>query len=100
MQIGCYPTCESKCINKSHNYYLKDRKGLLFRILPNNLQTLSDIYNSKILSIEYDNLNIDYARIDILEETIPEINNIIQTVREGKRFDGPEYTNGHLNRLV
>ena len=74
--------------------------GLSFRVIPYNLQTLSNIYNSKTLSIEYDDLNIDYARIDILEETIPEINNIIRTVRSGKRFDGPDYTNGNLNRFV
>lgn len=74
--------------------------GFLFRVIPNNLQTLSSIYNSKILSIEYDNLGIDVARIDILEETIPEINEIIRTVKAGKRFEGSEYTNGHLNRCV
>ena len=74
--------------------------GFLFRVIPNNLQTLSSIYNSKILSIGYDDLGIDVARIDILEETIPEINNIIRTVKAGKRFEGAEYTNGHLNRCV
>ena len=74
--------------------------GLLFRIIPNNLQNLSNIYNSKIISIEYDDLNIDYARIDILDETIPEINNVIRTVKAGKRFEGPDYTNGNLNRSV
>lgn len=67
--------------------------GFLFKVIPNNLQTLSNIYNSKILSIQYDDLGIDYARIDILEETIDEINNIIKTVRSGKRFEGPNYTN-------
>ena len=74
--------------------------GFLFKVIPNNLQTLSNIYNSKILSIEYDDLNVDYARIDILEETIPEINNIIKTVKSGKRFEGPEFTNGNSNRFV
>lgn len=74
--------------------------GFLFRVIPNNLQTLSSIYNSKILSIQYDDLAIDVARIDILEETIPKINEVIRTVKNGKRFEGPEYTNGHLNRCV
>ncbi len=74
--------------------------GFLFKVIPNNLQTLSNIYNSKTLSIEYYDLNIDYARIDILEETIPEINNVIRTVKAGKRFEGPDYTNGNLNRFV
>lgn len=74
--------------------------GFKFKVLPNNLQTLSNIYNSKILSIDYNDLDIDYARIDILEETIPEINNVIRTVKNGKRFEGPEFTNGHMNRFV
>lgn len=74
--------------------------GLLFKIIPNNLQTLSNLYNSKTLSIDYNDLNIDYARIDILEETIPEINNVIRAVKAGKRFEGPEFTNGHMNRFV
>ena len=96
---GCYPECDSKC-RHGREYYLKDRMGYKFKIIPNNLQTITNIYNSKILSIEYDDLNIDYARIDILEETIPEINNVIRTVKKGKRFEGEEYTNGNINRFV
>lgn len=96
---NCYPTCDSKC-KDNKEYYLKDRMGFLFKVIPNNLQTLSSIYNSKTLSIEYSDLNIDYARIDILEENIDEINNIIKTVKNCKRFEGLEYTNGHLNRCV
>ena len=74
--------------------------GLLFKIIPNNLQTLTNIFNSKTLSIEYLDLNIDYARIDILDENISEINNIIRNVKLGKRFEGSGYTNGNLNRDV
>ena len=96
---GCYPTCKSKC-KENNSYYLRDRLGYLFKVIPNNLQSISNIYNSKTLSIEYDDLNIDYARIDILEETIPEINDIIKTVRNGKILEGPRYTTGNLNRFV
>lgn len=74
--------------------------GLLFKVIPNNLQTISNIYNSKILSIEYDDLNIDYARIDILEENIEQINSVIRTVKSGKKFEGNNYTNGNLNKCV
>lgn len=95
----CYPTCEVRCQSKN-KYYLKDRLGFKFRIIPDNSQTVTGIYNSKILSIGFKDLNIDYARIDILDETIPEINSIIHTVKEGKRFEGQNYTNGHLNRDV
>ena len=96
---GCYPTCKSKC-KENNSYYLRDRMGYLFKVIPNNFQSISNIYNSKTLSIHYDDLNIDYARIDILEETIPEINNIINTVRNGKILEGPTYTTGNLNRFV
>ena len=96
----CYPTCTSKCQEKKHKYYLKDRMGYLFKIIPNNLQTISNIFNSKTLSIEYDDLEIDYARIDILDETIDKINDVIKTVKSRKRFEGPEFTNGHINRNV
>lgn len=74
--------------------------GFLFKVIPNNLQTLSNIYNSKTLSIQYNDLNIDYARIDILEENISEINNVIRTVKSCKRFEGSDYTNGNLERFV
>ena len=96
---SCYPKCDMKC-KSGNKYYLKDRMGFLFRIIPDNLKTITSIYNSKILSIEYGDLNIDYARIDVLEESIDEINNVIRTVKVGKRFEGSNYTNGHLNRDV
>ncbi len=97
---GCYPKCDSKCRDNEHHYYLKDRMGLLFKVIPNNIQTLSNIYNSKTLSNEYMDLNLDYVRIDILEENISEINNVIKTVKSGKRFEGPEFTSGNMNRYV
>lgn len=97
---GCYPTCDSKCKNMNSKYYLRDRMGFLFRVIPNNLQSVTNIYNSKILSIEHADLNIDYARIDILDEDIDKINNIISTVKAGKRFEGSNYTNGNINRFV
>ncbi len=96
---NCYPTCDSKCMDNK-NYYLQDRMGFLFQIVPNNLQTITNIYNSKILSIEYKDLQIDYARIDILDEDIDMINEIIRTVKSGKRFEGSDYTNGNINRNV
>lgn len=97
---SCYPTCKMKCTNFDNKYYLKDRMGFKFRIIPDHLKTITSIYNSKILSIDYSDLNLDYARIDVLEENIEEINNVIRTVKEGKRFEGQNYTNGHLSRNV
>ena len=71
-----------------------------FRIIPDNIQTVTTIFNSKITSICAQDFYIDFARIDILDENICEINNIIQTVKSGKRFNGKDYTNGNLNREI
>ena len=95
----CYPTCTSKC-NSNNSYYLKDRLNMNFRILFDNIQTISTIYNSKITSISSEDFNINCARIDILDETIYEINYIVSQVLEGKRLEGKIYTNGNLNREI
>lgn len=96
----CYPECAQKC-NSNNKYYLKDRMNFLFRVIPDNIQTITTIYNSKINSIDINKINaINNFRIDILDESIAEINNIIDTVKQGKRLEGKEYTNGNLNRSV
>ena len=96
----CYPECLQKC--KSNNkYYLKDRMNFLFRVIPDNIQTVTTIYNSKISSIDTSEINnVTNFRIDILDETIEEINTVINTVKQGSRLEGKEYTNGNLNRTV
>lgn len=95
----CYPNCKMSC-HEDANYYLKDRLGLKFRILPDNIQTITTIYNSKITSIDASSLNLNSVRIDILDENILEINNIIKTIKSGKRLDGKDYTNGNFIRDV
>lgn len=71
-----------------------------FEVLPDNIQTVTTVFNSKITSLNPNDFNIDYARIDILHESIEEINNIINTVQAGKRFEGKAYTNGNVNRII
>ena len=71
-----------------------------FEVLPDNIQTVTTVFNSKITSLNPNDFNIDYARIDILHESIEEINNIINTVQAGKRFEGKDFTNGNLNREI
>ena len=71
-----------------------------FRVLPDNIQTVTTVFNSKITSICPKDFNIDFARIDILDESISELNNIIQTAKSGNRFEGQKYTNGNLNREI
>ena len=93
----CDPECKQLC-KTNHTYYLKDRLNMKFKILPDNIQTVTTVFNSKTTSISPKDFSIDFARIDILDENISEINHIIQTVKEGKRLEGKEYTNGNLKR--
>lgn len=95
----CYPSCKSKCTSDSR-YYLKDRLNMKFPVIPDNIQTVTTVYNSKTTSILPSDFNVDFARIDILYESVDEINNIVNTVISGKRFEGKEYTNGNLNREI
>ena len=95
----CYPTCKQRCIT-DNIYELKDRLHMKFRILPDNIQTVTTIFNSKITSIYPKEFNVDYARIDVLDETIEEINEIIHRVHNNQRFDGSHYTNGNLNKEI
>lgn len=96
----CYPNCTQKC-NLNNKYFLKDRMNFLFRVLPDNIQTITTIYNSKINFIDVNEISsVTNFRIDILDENIEEINDIINFVLEGKRLEGKNYTNGNLNRIV
>ena len=66
----CYPTCGTQCKNNT-KYYLKDRLGFLFSIIPDSIQTVSTLYNSKITSVcAKDFANASSYRIDLLDETI------------------------------
>ncbi len=95
----CYPDCGTNC-KKENNYYLKDRFGFEFRIIPDNIQTVSLIFNSKILSIATNLLPIPRVRIDIIDETIEEINNIVDCAYNREKLEGKQYTNGNLYREV
>ena len=71
-----------------------------FRVIFDNIQTVSTIYNSKITSICHNNFNVNSVRIDILNESIDEINYIVNQVSVGNRLEGKCYTNGNLNREI
>ena len=95
----CYPTCGSKC-KEDIKYYLKDRLGFNFRIIPDSIQTVTTIYNSKITSINGSDFNVNSYRIDVIDESIEEINDIVNIVLEGNRLEGKDYTNGNLNKEI
>ena len=69
----CYKDCKHLCLN-NNTYYLNDRYNFKFRIIPDNFQTLTTIYNSRNISIS--NINVNCIRYDILDETIDEINKL------------------------
>ncbi|MEE0866012.1 MAG: hypothetical protein U0L98_04365 [Clostridia bacterium] len=71
-----------------------------FEILPDNIQTVTTIFNSKTTSLNPNDFNVDYTRIDVLHESINLINTIINTIKSGNRFEGKEYTNANLNRKI
>ena len=56
---------------------MKDRLGFLFRVIPDNIETVTTIYNNRSISIQYTEINVDSVRFDVLDETIEEINSII-----------------------
>ena len=95
----CYPECKQKC-KSFHKFYLKDRMNFTFRVIPDSIQTITTIYNSKITSINTHDINVDNFRIDILDENIEEVNQIISVVKSGSRFEGENYTNGNIKRIV
>ena len=96
----CYPNCTMKC-NTKNSYSLKDRMNFMFPLVPDNIQTVSTLYNSKITSIAPEDFdNSTSLRIDILEETPDEIQEIVNTVKSGKKLSGNQYTNANLNRIV
>jgi len=97
----CYSSCERLCTGKTDKkYYLKDRIGFLFRIIPDNIDTVTTIYNSKITSIEHKDILVNSIRIDILDENIEQINKIIKITKLGQKLEGNEYTNGNFNREI
>lgn len=95
---NCKFTSPTPC--RSSNYYLKDRMGFLFKIAPDNIDTITTIYNSKITSIATVDFNLNSFRMDFDDEDIDDIKHIIQVVKSGNRLEGKAYTNGNLNRLV
>ena len=74
--------------------------GFDFRIIPDNIQTVTTIFNSRTTCITHIETGIKSLRIDLLDETIDEINNITEAASKGNNLEGKQYTYGNLNRDV
>lgn len=96
--IGTFKNCAGTCTKGE--YTLKDRMNFEFPIKTNRINCNTTIYNSKITSIMWKNLNLDSIRIDILDETIEEINKIVEIHKQNKRLEGQNYTNGNLKKNI
>ena len=95
----CYPDCLMRC-RTDNKYYLIDRLGFKFRILPDNVQTVTTIFNSKTTCLTHIDAGINSVRIDLLDESIDEINNIAKASLTGAKLEGKQYTYGNINREV
>lgn len=95
----CYSSCKMKCKDNS-KIFLKDRLNMKFRVLTDNSQTLSTIFNSKTTSVDYSYVSPNYVRVSIIDEDISTINNIIKNVKSNISFSGEDYTKGNWNKIV
>ena len=89
-----YADCKKLC-KSVEKFYLKDRLNFKFRIIPDNIETVTTMYNSKITSISHLDFICSNIRIDIIDESVEEINNIVKTALSGNRLEGKDYTNGN-----
>lgn len=96
----CYKECPKYCSQTDKKFYLKDRLNFKFRIIPDNINTISTIYNCKTTSIKWQDFNINNLRIDILDEDVEMINSIISKALNNERFEGKDYTNANLNKEI
>lgn len=95
--IGKNEDCKLAC--KQGSYALKDRKNFVFPVISDCVNCHSKIYNSKILMIDDKQLDADFVRIDVLDETKEEMEEMISHVKSRKKLNGKNYTNGNLNKL-
>ena len=72
----CYSSCSKKCL-ENKEYFLKDRKGFYFPILPDNTSTITTIYHNKPLKIESQNIQSKNIRLDFLDENLEKMQEII-----------------------
>ncbi len=92
----CYKECFEPCM-RSQIFYLKDRLDFKFKVLPDKVFNLTQIFNSKITSFDYSNYNVNSFRINILDESSEQIKQIIKNVKNNVPFKGNDYC-GHFNK--
>lgn len=96
----CLEKCKSNCGNSKYTYSLKDRMNMNFRILPDYFSKTTTIFNSKKTSVSINEVNVNFARLDFIDESINEICEIINSFKNGSIMEGKDFTNGNFNRIV
>ena len=96
----CYKECSRFCNQFDKKFYLKDRLNFNFRVLPDNIDTISTIYNCKTTSIKWKEFNVRNLRIDILDEDIDMIKLVVDKALNNERFEGKKFTNANLNKEI
>lgn len=96
----CLKKCNSNCLNLNKKYYLKDRLNFKFRLLPDPFSGTTTIFNTKTLSIPSYNLSCNSIRLDFIDETVEDINKIVELASSGNFLQGKDYTNWNYNRVV
>lgn len=96
----CLEKCKNNCGNPEHNYFLKDRMNMKFRVVPDSFTKTTTIFNSKKLSLSIKEVNVDFVRFSFIDESVDEICEIINTFKDGNILEGKEFTNGNFKRFV
>ena len=94
----CLKECKKMCM-QNNKYYLNDRLGFKFELIPDFGDCTTTIYNSKTLSINPSQFATS-IRLDFIHENISEINSILNHILSSKKIEGPEFTNGNWHREV
>lgn len=97
----CLKNCNHYCMENS-KFYLIDRLGFKFEVIPDKIECITSIFNSKILSIapsSFDLQNTSF-RFDFLHENTKEINYIVDSIKKGNKLESSNFTNGNWFREV
>ena len=71
-----------------------------FRVIPDSFSKTTTIYNSKKTSISINEVDVNCVRFSFIDESIEEINDIIETFKHGEILEGKDFTNGNFKRFV
>lgn len=77
--IGKNENCNQEC--QKGTFEFKDRKNFVFPVVSDITNCHARIFNSKISNIDYKNVDTDFVRIDILNESQDDIERIIFKLR-------------------